>query len=845
MVRNTLFLRLSQFRGFWEAQHAWKRIGLFVFRRLLTLRGRGRQEIRRGRSLLHVIKLTAAGVLLAISSAAFLQYTNSYVAPILGELGLRINPDAESQYAALLTALTTAGGIFIGLYYAAISAIGAGIYARVPNDLRRLLAQERLGSAYMFFLASLTVLGLTFLGFHVAGFEPVALAVPLMVIFGGVAVIGFVRLGARAFFLSDPTSLSSGLLRELQSSYQQVQVGSLRWSDELFQNHAHSIAQAHAETLDTVAGLTAREPHLNGRPFFNLSKALLALLQEYERARPKIPTKSNWYGKRFVFEDWYRAGHSETRIAHETSTGLQPTPVSDPRWLEAKLLPIVYRCLTVNAKLKRYDIVVQIVECLRSYTWRLAQEHNLGYAFDVTEATFRNLSGLILGGEEGETEVHSLGRMAICERIAHLPLAALLGYIETRRNDGRDEILKRIQSVRWQSLESIYLAGFKEPALETLEWLRPRLEYEQKLEGRKVSPRWYLCELVARSEVKNLVLAMECLHDRARRLYNEWRKLANDANDVLMEATILAVESEYLSKLNHHASVLSELQKNLTSDKRIDGLSWPRMDASNFDKGRREHKVELLAAMSKQDMLVRLTPRKETFPDYAGQFLHTVGEAVLAAICSNDCKAVQDLFGRYFVGTIGQFSALMPEQGIESRSEAEGEARVAFAPLLDLMAISGYAYLFSDHYASPQLKQAIVRVWDSYLREEKAKQRLEFLAAAVAVSEERILEVPHRSHTRSQWKQTVSQQLSNIETKEKVLGSSIVSDTIVQHESPLVRMFASSWPYLSHDGIDIFISQYIRQRRDGKELDFGRRRGKEFDNSIAAEIARYEQAKLS
>lgn len=72
-----------------------------------------------------------------------------------------------------------------------------------------------------------------------------------------------------------------------------------------------------------------------------------------------------------------------------------------------------------------------------------------------------------------------------------------------------------------------------------------------------------------------------------------------------------------------------------------------------------------------------------------------------------------------------------------------------------------------------------------------------------------------------------------------------MSDTIVQHESPLVRMFAPSWPDLFHDGIDIFISQYIRQRRDGKELDFGRRRGKEFDNSIAAEIARYEQAKSS
>ena len=843
MVRNTLFLRLSQFRGFWKARHAWERLGLLVFGRLFRLKSRGQHEIRRGRSSLHVIKLTAGGVLLTIALAAVLQYTNSYVAPILGKLGFNIDQDAESHYVALLAALTSAGGIFIGLYYAAISAIGGGIYARVPNDLRRLLAQERLGSAYMRFLALLTVLGLTFLGFHVVGLEPVVLAVPLMVLVGGVAVIGFVRLGARAFYLSDPTSLSSSLLEELQGSYQQIQAGGFRWSDELFQNRAHAIAQAHVETLDTVADLAAGEPHLNGRPFSNLSKALLSLLQGYETARPRIPTKSNWYGKRFVFKDWYRARHGETRIAHETSTPLQPTTVSDPRWLEAKLLPIVYRCLAVNAEQKRHDIVIHIVECLRSYTLKLAQEHNPGFAFEVTEAIFRNLSDLILGGEDGETEVSSLGRLAICERIAHLPVAVLLGYVEARKNDGRDEILNRIQRIRWQSLESIYLAGFKEPVLETLEWLRPRVEFEQQLEGQQVSPRWYLCELIAQSEVKNLALAMECLHDRARRLYEEWRKLANDADDILMEATILAVEGEYLSKLNHHVSVLNDLWESLTSEKRIDGLSWPSMDASGFETQRRDHEVTLLGAMSKHDMLVRLYPRKEAFPDYAGQFLHTIGEAVFKAVCMNDCKALQRLFNPYLYGTIRKLSALMPEQGVESASDAAGKTRVAVAPLLDLMHISGYAYLFSEYYESELLKQSVRKVWDRYLSGEKAKHRLDLLAHAVFLTESRIMEIPYRGVVRTKWKQTVRRCLRNLETKEVLCRGSIFPEAVVQHESPLVRIFAERQLDVPYDGMDIFISQYIRQRNDGKELDFGRRRVKELDDSIKAEITRYARTK--
>ena len=63
-------------------------------------------------------------------------------------------------------------------------------------------------------------------------------------------------------------------------------------------------------------------------------------------------------------------------------------------------------------------------------------------------------------------------------------------------------------------------------------------------------------------------------------------------------------------------------------------------------------------------------------------------------------------------------------------------------------------------------------------------------------------------------------------------------ETVAIHKSPLVRIFARDGflglPYHG-DGIDIFLAKYVRQREDGKNLDFGSRRNRDFAKEISIE----------
>ncbi len=263
---------------------------------------------------------------------------------------------SSSSYGTLLEAVIGVGGVFIGLYYAAISAIGSAIYAKVPNNVRDLFAQERVGNAYMRLLASLTSFGVCLLAFHTAGFEPIIFTIPLLIVGAGVMIIGFIRLGARAFNLFDPTTLSYSLFENLRKLHKQMQAGGYQWSNESFQNHAHKNAQIDIETLSTLSEIVEKEPHLNGRPFANLCNYLLSFLRNYDAKRKMIPTNSLWYRRQYEHPDWYRTSDTETSIAQETAAGLQPEIVRDIRWIESEILPIVQRCLEINLEEKRYSI---------------------------------------------------------------------------------------------------------------------------------------------------------------------------------------------------------------------------------------------------------------------------------------------------------------------------------------------------------------------------------------------------------------------------------------------------------------------------------------------------------
>ena len=173
---NTLFLSLAQTRIFWKARNAFSRFGFFFYQTLFGIKHRVQHGRATTNSVYYVFKIILGQLALAILITIGLQITNSYFDSLITKIGFTIILEVSS-YRTLLEAVIGVGGVFIGLYYAAISAIGGAMYAKVPNNIRDLFAHERIGNAYMQFLALLTSFGVCLLAFHTVGFKPIILAV--------------------------------------------------------------------------------------------------------------------------------------------------------------------------------------------------------------------------------------------------------------------------------------------------------------------------------------------------------------------------------------------------------------------------------------------------------------------------------------------------------------------------------------------------------------------------------------------------------------------------------------------------------------------------------------------
>lgn len=321
-------------------------------------------------------------------------------------------------------------------------------------------------------------------------------------------------------------------------------------------------------------------------------------------------------------------------------------------------------------------------------------------------------------------------------------------------------------------------------------------------------------------------------------LYERWINHMNATRHPWLAAAILSREWEYWHKAEYHLPTIADRWTDVNADRHIEGLPWPNLDVTGLTRNVLDKRNETLKHMSHEGTLLALLSRPEGFPDYAGQFLHSCGETVFEALYEGNHELLKAVFRPYFVCCLLTFDKLRPKT-VSTDWRAQQEFKIAAAPLLDLMDLSGYSCLFADYHDKPILAKEITDVWNEYLDKEATSPSVKLLAALVELTEV-AFEIPYRGILRTTWKQKVNQRLMDLPRKRIYHRGSFSSDTIAIHKSPLVRIFARE-PYGSfNDGVDIFIALFLCNRDDVKDIQFGWR-SRELSEEIERAEKNYQQ----
>jgi len=745
---------------------------------------------------------------------------------IAGSYGEFIDPQNRVTYDGLLTAVAAIVGVFLTLYLTSSNAVVGTIYARMPKDVRELFARERVADTYVRFLVFLTILCLGLLVVGVTrDYRPVIILY-IVAVLGSVAILAFLHLGRRAFLFFDPTYLSDILFSEFHQRSRDSSIDGHQWDEPAFQDYYRRLAQRSLNGLEALVHVAREDPNLGGKSLSSLLAKIPILLSAYQKVKTRIPPSSLWYEQVPSHKEWYLTAHHAVQLATITQTGLLPEMKADQDWVEKRLLRLLVSSLKCSLRNGRIDVAIGILEDLNSAFQSLGEAWKIDYSFGVLEDTTKIVLSRIRELEEAPArDADAKQRLALIEYLGLLPISLLLGFYQSAREMHVERIIQSIGRVDWQNPDAVFRMGLPMAALQRLEFVRERVSFEASVEGKVVSPPWYIAHLLIQPIAQALEQQLRWLEKFAKEHYlRVTQQLLADGRQ-LYAATFLARSLEYHSKFFGHMASAQRLAESLESGRSLIELPWPTWDWKAIELELKETQKASFVCLAKCIPGLSRMVHTEELPDYLGRAVHNSGEQCYEALRLNDCDLFSELFPYYLQGILIVHAKLSEKTG---EWQPDSAIVAVSGPLLDLIELSGYAKLYSELHGNPRLWEACKSEWERYLSGVDAAHVLTYLGALISYNRS-LFAITPRSLMRTSWKIKFEGSLRELPRRslhdqgDDLVGIAWRDRTIVEHDSELIQVMAgTSVDYSTlYSGTDVFIEFFLKNRSEGKDVDYG------------------------
>ena len=738
-------------------------------------------------------------------------------------IAISVSIPAETSRQFLATIVTVVG-IFLGLYFTAVSAVAGSLFMRATNDLQELFLRDLKGRDYIRTLGMTTVIGIYYLGLGMIGYKFSIVGLIAIVLLATYAASRFLALGFRTFHFIHPIEASATIIGDAVDAIDGASVGGFGWKRDYLQNHYRKQAVRSLNTLRSLISFCVEAIKISDEQLVTVARHSGKLLNYYVGQKRQIPTESLWYASRQQFQNWFLASESELQMALSTGTSLTPKSVKDRNWFEEECIDIVLSIFNHFAERKRWKSAYACVEILIPTAEHVGDEFYDDTGHLVLEKLTPKITRIITAIGSSSTPDARHIQLGFVDNYGRLGIGLLIGLLRHVHGQTADKLAYAVHAIDWRKESSIYRSPLPGKLLPMLE--KTALDYrtEMLIEGRLLSPSWYLQTITTQEYLFKLKIYFEfvkSLHDNFfKRSVEQFIK----DKEILCAAGLIERWIEFSHKLAQCGNDYHKLVMDCAEFKKILDLPWAEID---FEK---EQALFNSCYKESIDKLTQLLPylSKESdsvlaeIPDYFGQ-AYTFGvEACYQACVENDHKRLFDLFHSVFFGSIAAFERT--RQQTDGWTD-ESQLIISSEPIEDLLSLSGYAKLYSELHQNNTLWEVCEAVWNQYLKEDNAKDRLRLLAATAAYRDAQLALMP-KAILRTNWKIGFSTTLREMNlirdpTVEHVFGRKTPGTV---HPSPLIRVAGVHGESMSINARDVFFVTYLSEHSGAKGIDFPDRR---------------------
>lgn len=818
--KNYIFSRLGASRSFWRLRHKIRWLNFERQKTSYTTKNK-LNNTKDSVSVVWRISLSAlpsVTVALVVTVVLYILELNIESIkrlPMMDYIANWMSFDRET-YIQMLVAIPTVIGIFIGLYFTAVNSVLSDVYKLVPDKLRSLVLKHTVKNGYINSVAFLIALSLFLLGLSAIDKQPIHLAVPVLIVMTCVAVFAFINLFINVFRLSDPTTFFNPLYYDLRKWIKLATSNGDRWRNPSFQEYYRNQAHERITTMLAIAKMSSENKELRTESFPRMLRKLLATVDTYYDDKRLIPSDSNWYSKKREHKQWYLTDSTDVDMATQTGTTLHPSEVPDNTWFEDSILNVFHDALFYDLENNDYESLYRKSLALADF-YKSMGEH---WLIDDGKKWIAKLSDEVItsiSSAEFASDTQELNSIGVADIVASLPISLELGFMTSINKLDVPSLRNELKRTKWVKPKSPYKFLLPLDTIKTLEKVHDGAVFEKSAGTLHKTQGWYVSELA----LNNLDWFIYRQWNSSMEIFESWYgdagKQLSSSKKYNQSASIYSRAVEQAWKLHNHLDRIQEVVEQLREDVKLDfnrpEWNWDKEQerVSAFRNQAIEGMADLIPEMVKQEQTASLE-----IPDFFGGAVHFVGESCYDALAEGDVERFKTLFPKYFVGILGVFDRVRPQ--IKGWTM---ELTWLAEPLIDLINLSGYAYIYAEYHHKPEIWNVSKSVWDNYLGMESELPRIQLLSALISHHKSQFAVAP-RENLRSRWAIHLANTLNNIPVKDE--GDGFHSRRKLDHTSEFISdiaPFDRRMPFMTTHALEVFVAKYLVERADATGLSFG------------------------
>ncbi len=741
------------------------------------------------------------GVLLCLATLIFVEgyiRSNLSLIPPLSAEDKKFNIEQLRLYAQLLTTIYS-------IYFATIGIILSAGYTKLRRDIIQMLTNEQVGSVYSRVVVLAAIFCLTATAMPMFGCEPGLFVYIIGTVLTLLGALALFPLGQRLFNFFDLNLLVRSEI--LPYIARHIEGAANRKNSISLANHHSKAARQALEQLSYIDDRVKADKEGLRDNLPALADDYTALLLHYLQRKHTIDQDSYWFPRRHSHKQWFFAGDSATSMALQMSSQ-QPLieEKANHQWLENEITTKLSDHVELAFQVGDFELALNLIgrfsNRISAYTAQFQFEagiQELKRFKEIIEQAFAS-SNMV------DDEVAKI-KIGIADAWAALVSNLCLETLR-RMMTFEKELIQFFETDEWteQSLRSL-------PAFMQVElaFIVDRIEFEQEIEGQRLSKPKYVQQLAVQKLLLHYVKVLPTICDIQQVLIPDFVESLTKFKmpEAATQVTLANLHDHW--KLPRWFDELSELLGRYHEYEHYteDHYKLPEIDTVDMILKLASARDDAITRLGSGVMVEHIFEPKQNdeLPDHFGQIYFELAEACISALEQND----ESKLGKVLPMFMSLAFLAADSKFVDPSLDINQEFRLHLISTVinDLASVLGFAILYGAYFNNDKLSEIALAKFDTWI--EQATDKQQYLKRMLVLSNPHSfsMNASPRGMIRINWKMSLEHR-----ARQDGFGDQMGMVQGVQHPNIIVREFLRSLSDASH----LFFAKQIVPQLD--PLDF-------------------------